>query len=126
MTELLKASVPTLAEAKTGDTILVYDSQRARYIGGVYAGRGVWTEAKVTDENSRSVMFHRTKFDRKTGRQLSTGGYVGTMSAAGQLEYEAEIWMAKNKVQLVRSLEKTRNIAVLKNIAALLGFEEAE
>lgn len=118
------ATVDYVKGAKTGDTIWIFDSQKARYVDGKYQGRGVWELRMIEAETRRSFTVYRLKFDRVTGAQMATGDYAGSYSIAGQAEYEGSVWMDKHRHALTTRVGRETDIAVLKQIAALVGYED--
>ena len=124
MTDAQKASVDYVRDAKTGDTVWMFDSQRARHVDGKYEGRGVWELRTIEAETRRSFKVWHAKFDRKTGAQMATGDYTGSYRIAGQAEYDGSVWMDRHRHSLTTRVGRETDIAVLKQIAALVGYEE--
>jgi hypothetical protein len=125
MAEKGTASVLRLCDAKTGDTVWVFDSQQSLYEGGQYKGRGVWNLSKVTGETRVSLLVHGLKFDRETGDQRATGRYSATYHAYGEDEKRDRQWMGANKHRLVQHIERhVREANVLRRVAELVGYSE--
>lgn len=123
MTEQNEA-VSILAEAKTGDTVWVYDENANNYVDGIYVGRGAWQKAIITDETRLSFTVGQTKYDRTTGIARPERGYSPMKSIYGQREYEGKLWAQKNRYDLVRHIDKINDINLLQEIARITGYKE--
>jgi hypothetical protein len=86
---------PSLADAKVGDTVLLYDMDANAYnADGTYRGRGRWRTIKIEGETRFSFLDRNEKFDRVSGDVRAASGYMPRRRIAGIAEYEASQWMA--------------------------------
>lgn len=115
-----KATVATIAEAKPGDWVWLYEVNKARYDNGVYVGRGVFVLHEVTDETKQSLIAIGTKFDRKTGEQRGVGQYSPAYRAFGEVEKADREWLMLNGQRIKSSVQGCNNATILRAIEALL------
>lgn len=80
-----------LKDAKRGDEIWFYDSQRNRYAadGKTYEGRGVWRLETITGITKRSIDLMYEKYDNKTGLARAKNGFSSGNRIAGQKQIAA-------------------------------------
>lgn len=127
MTENQKANVDHLRDAKPGDTVWQYDSQRNVYDNGKYLGRGGWQLVTIESETRRSFTILRTKFDRATGEEMGNGQWSKTMRIAGQIEYEIDKaradWFRDHYPAVRRLVDAEQDVERWKQIAAIVGYE---
>lgn len=116
------ATVNFIHEAKTGDTVWHLDGHRNAYVDGEYVGRGVWNLEQVKEETRRSLKVHYSKFDRKTGSQMATGGFSASHMILGQKEYDALMWMTTHSRKIIAAVEHCRDIDKLRQIAEIVGY----
>lgn len=115
------ATVATIAEAKIGDWLWVYDREKPMYDSDrKYIGRGGYTLQQVSEENKVSLIIDRLKFDRKTGKQRATGQYSPNYHAFGETERADNEWLKANRHRIERALMGCNSAAVYRAIDALL------
>jgi hypothetical protein len=116
------ASVEAIEAAKKGDTVWLFDSQRALHNeAGKYLGRGVWKLCLVEDETRASLVVNGSKFDRKDGQERARSGYSSTRFLSGEKVKQDKSWMAENRRNLIQHIE-TLDADELRTIAALIGW----
>lgn len=121
MAETVEKAVESLAVAKVGDHVLLFESQRANYINGKYLGRGVWRLSQITEETKQSFILSREKFDRKNGAARSSGGYNTSNVIAGEKERIDYEW-SQYRYKIGRMVEDLRDANKLRQIAEIIGF----
>jgi len=120
-----RSTVDFLNDATVGDLVWFYDGNRNRFDpDGKYEGRGVWNLAPIKAETRRSFMVQYSKFDRKSGAPMATGGYTSPYKIRGQKEYEALVWMREHSRKIIAAVERCRDIDKLKQVAEIVGYVE--
>ena len=111
---------------KVGDTVYVYDPNRREYardaqgraIGGALY-RGHFVETVITGETRVSWIVERFKAKYKKKPAYPTAGCL-TMDRVNDL-----VWKDSHRYKIARVVERLSDVAVLKQVAALIGYEEA-
>lgn len=116
------ADVDRISAAKAGDTVWVYESQMSLHVEGKYVGRGVWRLFKIQEETRQSFVVSGTKFDRKTGRERSRGGYSSGNMIAGEIEKSDHLWRSDHAYRMVNSLHNA-DTQTLRKVAEIIGWE---
>lgn len=118
----MSSVVNILTEAKVGDAVWLWESQRSRYVDGKYVGRGTWRIVTIDAETKKSFTVCKTrKFDRKTGGQLGLNGYSESLHIYGEEERQNRRWLS-SKSQIARLVDKVRDVETLKKIAKIVEF----
>jgi hypothetical protein len=81
----------TLSEAKVGDLLHVYDSQRIRMVDGKSMGRGTWVPEPFRVQKIGRDYLHAapdgrslfSRFNKETGHESSERGYSSSRRAYG-------------------------------------------
>ncbi len=119
-----------MADAKVGDTVWIFDSNRRVYKdgrgGAIYAEH--WYSTKIVGENRASwiVLPHGRgmKIDKKTC--ALRGELYGTRA---QVEFsrdavDADIWLMENRWRIAELLQRCNDVTVLKAVAKAIGLKE--
>jgi hypothetical protein len=113
--------VETLADAKIGSAVWLFDAQASNYVDGQYKGRGVWKFAIIDGENRASFIIHRQKYDRKTGVCRPISGYSPQLFIFGETERQDRMW-GGSAYQISEAVKRCTDIQALKQIAIILGW----
>lgn len=114
--------VETLAYAKIGSAVWLFDSQASNYVNGQYKGRGVWKRAIITDETRASLIIDRQKYDKKTGVCRPVSGYTPQLFIFGEAERQDRQW--KNSAwQIADAVKRCSDVQKLKKVAEIVGWQ---
>lgn len=119
----MKATVDHRKDAKPGDLLWVWDDQRNIYENGKRVGRGAFLLEKVEAVNRASVIIDWWgKFDIKTGRRRTSGGYDYNDYIFGEAEFQDHKYDV-SRYAISRAVSENKvSVEQLKKIAAILGF----
>lgn len=111
-----KKIVDRLSQAKVGDSVYCVWLWRRQ-------SDGEPPHYTITGETKQSWILGREKFDKKDGRQR------GSNFAAhiyGQLDWEEEQWRGKHRYKLGNAVQSVNDVAKLKEIAKLIGYDQGK
>jgi hypothetical protein len=119
----LIVTAKNLRTAEVGDTIWVFDRDRARYENQKYVGRGVFMVDEIVSKTKQSVTTKRgTKFGFD-GHQMATRGYIGGYIAFG--DDEKRHWeFADNNRRAIMTMVERCDGSVLRQVARAVGYKQ--
>ena len=119
---MVERIVSSLADAKKGDIVWLFEAQRSSYVDGKYVGRGVWSALPISEETRLSFVVSGQKFDRVTGAVRTRNDYNPGDVIAGEIERGNILWKGRSWA-IGEAVRKLDDVSLLKQIAVLIGME---